>query len=347
MAESIAEQLACPVYHGSKHATEREELLAVWARGEGDRRWIVATSGLGTGIDIKGIVYVIHAGQPWGLVDFIQQTGRGGRRQDEMVRSVVITRAGQQWRDIHEDEVGELNRQAMERFLQTTGCRRVEVGVFMDGMGQECDQIGARRCDQCQNRPSSEAIGAGRGGGDDDSAEAGQLSRIQRHRQQRQEEESQLTAWLEEVEGCCSVCFATWCVSGRREKHRSRHEHAIGECVSFSTEQYLQWRRQVRFKEGICCWICGLPERMCEKVEGDTGRICRWLDAVLPVVMQGLSSARRRDWMFSQLNADKSWAAEEKYQEWLGRTTIRRGERISNCVAVWARIVQQGRVRRG
>lgn len=47
-----------------------------WAGGA--RRWIAATTGLGTGIDITGVVAVVHAGAPYGLVDFAQQTGRGG-----------------------------------------------------------------------------------------------------------------------------------------------------------------------------------------------------------------------------------------------------------------------------
>jgi superfamily II DNA helicase RecQ len=44
----------------------------------GVSRWIVVTSGLGTGINIKGIVAVIHVDAPWGIMDFIQQTGQGG-----------------------------------------------------------------------------------------------------------------------------------------------------------------------------------------------------------------------------------------------------------------------------
>ncbi len=40
---------------------------------------MVATTGLGTGLDMEGIVAVVHAELPYGLVDFVKQTERGGR----------------------------------------------------------------------------------------------------------------------------------------------------------------------------------------------------------------------------------------------------------------------------
>ena len=41
-------------------------------------------------MDIGGIVGVVHMEQPYGLVDFVQQTGRGGRRVGEVMESVVV-----------------------------------------------------------------------------------------------------------------------------------------------------------------------------------------------------------------------------------------------------------------
>ncbi|KAK1838378.1 hypothetical protein CCHR01_18994, partial [Colletotrichum chrysophilum] len=60
------------------------------ARGKDVRAAEGATTGLGTGVDIEGIVVVIHAEQPYGLVDFVQQTGRGGRRAGEVVESIIV-----------------------------------------------------------------------------------------------------------------------------------------------------------------------------------------------------------------------------------------------------------------
>ncbi|KIM92474.1 hypothetical protein OIDMADRAFT_68761, partial [Oidiodendron maius Zn] len=73
--ESVAEEMDCPFYKAT--ATDKQELLTKWAGGSGG--WIVATGALGTGIDIPGIVYIIHLGRPYGLTSFMQQAGRGGR----------------------------------------------------------------------------------------------------------------------------------------------------------------------------------------------------------------------------------------------------------------------------
>ncbi|KAL6883221.1 P-loop containing nucleoside triphosphate hydrolase protein [Trichoderma evansii] len=50
-----------------------------WCNGKRGQRWIAAITGLGTGVDIKEVVAIIHMRQPYGIVDFRQQTGRGGQ----------------------------------------------------------------------------------------------------------------------------------------------------------------------------------------------------------------------------------------------------------------------------
>jgi superfamily II DNA helicase RecQ len=45
-------------------------------------------------VDILGIMVVMHMKQPWGLVDFVQQTGRGGRRTGERVKVMMMMADG-------------------------------------------------------------------------------------------------------------------------------------------------------------------------------------------------------------------------------------------------------------
>ena len=61
--------------------------MSQWASGSGG--WIVATGALGTGIDIPGVIYIIHLGRPYGLTSFMQQAGRGGRA-GEISDSIII-----------------------------------------------------------------------------------------------------------------------------------------------------------------------------------------------------------------------------------------------------------------
>ena len=89
--EALAVKLGCDHYHsGIVEESQRRATLQRWVTGEGDNRWIVVTTGLRTGVDIPGIVAVVHMEQPYGLVDFVQQTGRGGRQAGEVVESVVV-----------------------------------------------------------------------------------------------------------------------------------------------------------------------------------------------------------------------------------------------------------------
>lgn len=83
--ELIAEQMDCPFYKAT--ATNKQELLKQWPSGSGG--WIVATGALGTGIDIPGVIYIIHLGRPYGLTSFMQQAGRGGRA-GEISDSIII-----------------------------------------------------------------------------------------------------------------------------------------------------------------------------------------------------------------------------------------------------------------
>ena len=68
--EALAEALGCAYYHSGVAAAVRDACFTAWAAGAGPSRWIVATTGLGTGIDVSGLVAVHHAELPYGLVDF-------------------------------------------------------------------------------------------------------------------------------------------------------------------------------------------------------------------------------------------------------------------------------------
>ncbi|KPI44936.1 ATP-dependent DNA helicase tlh1, partial [Cyphellophora attinorum] len=150
-AEQLAATLGCACYHSELAETARAERLAAWSSSAvGVSRWIVATSGLGTGIDIEGIVAIVHAEAPWGMVDFVQQTGRGGRRPGEEVESVVVLGQQEPWWPQDVDDAAQLNMAAMERFLQTTGCRRAVISEFMDGQAVSCAAVvNGAMCDRC------------------------------------------------------------------------------------------------------------------------------------------------------------------------------------------------------
>src|SRR4029453_18882599 len=92
-----------------------------------------ATTGLGTGIDIEGITAVVHVEQPYGLVDFLQQTGRGARRVGEVVESIIIHSGQAPREDGHASFVEQANRSQMQAFMSTPSCRRAIITAFLAG----------------------------------------------------------------------------------------------------------------------------------------------------------------------------------------------------------------------
>ncbi|WXC51053.1 hypothetical protein QX201_010758 [Fusarium graminearum] len=150
--EAIADEIGCGFHHSGMSEQDRHEARTIWAEGHNTSRWIAATTGLGTGIDIEGIVAVVHMEKPYGLVDFVQQIGRGGRRAGEVVRSVIIHDGRPPREDQHRSFVDDINQAQMEAFVSTLGCRRAIISAFMDGVaGETCKDInGATLCDRCE-----------------------------------------------------------------------------------------------------------------------------------------------------------------------------------------------------
>jgi superfamily II DNA helicase RecQ len=155
----VSQALGCPFYRA--RAESKGEVLQQWVEGAGG--WIVATGALGTGINIEGIVYVVHIGRPYGLTNFVQQSGRGGRN-GEVSESIIITRvensSGRRRSEImSEYSVEQIDEDAMTEFIQGKGCRRQVLSRHMDGDqdGSSCSQTDSVFCDRC--RMSSKARG--------------------------------------------------------------------------------------------------------------------------------------------------------------------------------------------
>lgn len=148
----IREAMQCPFYKAK--SSEKGEILQQWIHGPGG--WIVATGALGTGINIPGIVYVIHIDRPYGLTSFAQQAGRGGR-SGEVSDSIIIVRVkttgGRRRKEILSDYcVEQVDEDAMTEFIQVKGCRRQVMAKHFDGhdQGADCKSTQSVFCDWCK-----------------------------------------------------------------------------------------------------------------------------------------------------------------------------------------------------
>jgi superfamily II DNA/RNA helicase len=119
LCNELAGTLGCPVYYSSMEAS-CVEVLETWRQSGG---LIVSTSALGVGVDIPRVLFTLHVERPWGMIDFVQESGRmraGGK-------SVIVLKQQQQQNQAIDDS------EAMEAFVQTVGCRRKEMSQYMDG----------------------------------------------------------------------------------------------------------------------------------------------------------------------------------------------------------------------
>ena len=147
----------CDVYHADLSTEVRAAVYREWQ--EGTIKILVATSALGLGIDYSHVRFVIHQGQSRSLMDFSQESGRGGRDGEE-ARSVIFTskemRAKCAWMEKKEHEwAGHLTGgfKAMGEWVAgkmmngVKQCRRVGLGSHMDGIGTNC--LSMRDCVLC------------------------------------------------------------------------------------------------------------------------------------------------------------------------------------------------------
>jgi superfamily II DNA helicase RecQ len=140
--EAIAEALGCGYYHAG--VVDRAERLEEWLQEGG---FIVATSALGTGVDFAGIVFILHVGMPWSMIDFAQESGRGGRA-GERVDSVLVVEQGEVERTMAR-KGEDLDVQAMGIFIIGSGCRRALMSSYLDGKPVSCNDVESAGCDRC------------------------------------------------------------------------------------------------------------------------------------------------------------------------------------------------------
>ncbi|PCD25885.1 hypothetical protein AU210_012319 [Fusarium oxysporum f. sp. radicis-cucumerinum] len=242
--EAIAATVGCKAYHSKLTREARAAALQDWVDGRDGQRWIAATTGLGTGVDIKGIVGVIHAGPPFGLVDFVQQTGRGGRQRGEVVDSVIVTDGRAGWANEFGSDIDHMNREGVELFMKDEGCRRLVLGRFFDGIELCCSDMRAEYCDRCLGE-TDEADGG-------EYRQEGKVLVVNRLKESVQEESRRMTrlySWLDRVrEVGCSVCFVKWHIHGAKEEDIRRMEHERKDCKLLKQKDFDRWQASLLYQ---------------------------------------------------------------------------------------------------
>lgn len=120
----------------------------------GSIQCLVATQAFGAGIDIGSVDLVIHAGSPRSMVDFAQESGRAGRKGHPALS--IVFRSAQRHREEESDENCGIDEMRIW-LAQSTECRRIGLGQYLDGWGKSCAMIPmAQLCDICRTNGGTE-----------------------------------------------------------------------------------------------------------------------------------------------------------------------------------------------
>lgn len=210
--------------------------------------FIAAASSLGTGGDYPGVIYIVHIGLPYGMIDFAQETGRGGRAGEDVDSIILLEDSA--YKKLEKQDPAELTIDELDiqRFIRTKHCRRFAMSAYLDEEGVACDEIGGRPYDCCG----------------DDIADwtAGQVKASQ--------ELQQFERKMDEVQRHCGFCWVM---------HGSTHaEHPTSHCtrtpglnVEESEKLRNGWRVDRRCRD---CHKCGVSQGLFKGV--DMKRMCQW-----------------------------------------------------------------------
>lgn len=146
----LAEELGCQFYHAGLEPLAREEMIKKWAQGN-EYNILVATSALSAGLDYASVYLVLHIDAPSGMIDYAQETGRGGR--DGKPTECIVLLAPK-WKVLWESNYCSnfllTDRQYMEKYLQADHCLRASLSLYLDDETSKSFGVTCKACDQSQ-----------------------------------------------------------------------------------------------------------------------------------------------------------------------------------------------------
>lgn len=292
-AERVAELLDCPFYHSEVGSTqEKEARLSGWTNGDSGSPFLACTTAAGAGVDYPHVRWVVHIGEPYGLIDFSQESGRGGR-DGEVAGSVVFLCRDPQlaFPSAPTDHPDPVDWQNMYGYLSGWDCRRICLGRELDSAQyhRRCspDEL---LCDVCESmEKEGRHITKQLAGAEQDSAQQtltpddSGLIRLRRHQMQVQYEMDRYLQQLSQVQGRCMLC--------RVLRWPSEWTHAVAECPRAHRQHFFASKGRILNQQGRHGWIrnyaacfrCGQPQSICQGWKKGQAE-CTFRDLVFPAV---------------------------------------------------------------
>ncbi|KAF2624455.1 P-loop containing nucleoside triphosphate hydrolase protein [Macroventuria anomochaeta] len=250
VCEQMAEMLECTHYHAGM--PDRAERLEQWLKNGG---LVIATSALGTGVDFPGIVFILHVGMPWSMIDYVQESGRGGRA-GKRVDSVVLLEPDEVEQTMQQKST-DVDVQAMGNFLIGSGCRRRLMSTYMDIKAMGCDDIVSAGCDWC-----GEGARGWQDAQQETSAEWEQVEKL----------------FSELRDGCVSCCMLDDAGRDEWRRHKTLKCTAHPGVMGVELDRFRVWIRDQGGSHS-CRW-CWVSQKYCATRESVENR-CQWPNVVV------------------------------------------------------------------
>src|SRR5256714_2703500 len=336
MSEIWAKRWECQWFNSD--TMNKADVLEGWTSG-----LMFATGSLGAGVDIMNIKTVIHVGEPYGMINFDQEVGRGGR-SGEIVQSLTLLSDEEESR-LYRQRAPTLSQdeQAMHEFLTTKQCRRTAMSMYLNGEEYRvtCESLESEMCDNCKSDLSYTTIGKRRATNDE------QLERRVRQRQSYERRQSDLQVAmkldssrlenvllsLQNLQNQCSVCWLLEELGQHDSKSCKYVEQALGMKYEAFKGNYLKYDRY------SCCYRCSLPQGLCEDVEMGS---CFRQDVILPLIIVGFVRRAELEFekLFEEILDGREFVNIFEYIEWIGKEERVLGRRGTNAFKVFERIIR-------
>jgi superfamily II DNA helicase RecQ len=284
----LAKVLECTAFYRDV-GTEEEKARMVRRFTSGEEKLVTATPALGLGLDAAGVRVVIHVSMCELIRQYVQESGRAGRKGFKS--EAIVLRAC--WKEKHgtiRKEGGRRLEPPVKEFLDDGQCRRISIDKEMDGRTdrQRCEP-GEEKCDFCQLHPGGLKRAAAEEAQEEGPAPQ-QTTEAQRREGEVQErmaamaveqrrleigqrrktellayELEKLQTYFERWSQVCAICMA--------RTRAVEKGHGWEECPEADTVQLqdmhsrVQWLETVPFQPYARCTFCWAPQAICNSWE--------------------------------------------------------------------------------
>lgn len=329
-AEEAAEYMGCSYYHRDIGTTdEKEARLKDWISGDSGSPFLTCTTAAGAGVDYPHVRWVVHIEDPYGLIDFTQESGRAGRDGETAGSSVYMKRDPRlSAPPTPLDHPDPIDHQGINEYLRGIDCRRLVLARELDE-SRYWTMCGPAdiECDICESRrrrgvtaeeltDDSNEYGSPIGSNADineEDSEGGGLIRLRRQQMYEQQEIDQYLHHLEQVKGGCMIC--------RILTRQVQWTHPLTSCSQLHKWRYIRCKQAVSrgtasrqwIKSYTACFRCAQPQSICGgwSAKERAQKECEYRDLIMPAVWAlWEEDGEERAWLVSQLEVQVKSAEE-------------------------------------